>query len=44
MLEMSEYECGPGDIAYLPVGLGDMLEYAPALGEQSKTAFTDAPH
>ena len=39
MLEMSEDERGSGDIADLAGAGGDVLEGAPAAGEQGEPAF-----
>lgn len=44
VLEMCEHERGSSYVADLPWRLGDMLEYTPALGQQSETALADTPH
>jgi hypothetical protein len=42
VLEVSQDERGPGDAADLAGAGGDVLEGAPAVGEQSEPAFAQA--
>ena len=42
VLEMGEDECGAGNVADLAGAGGDVLESAPALGEQGEPAFAEA--
>src|SRR5208282_5721526 len=42
VLEMGEDECGAGDVADFAGAGGDVLEGAPALGEQGEPAFPEA--
>ena len=42
VFEMDEDECGFGDVADSAGAEGDVLEGAPALGEQGEAAFAEA--
>jgi hypothetical protein len=42
VFEMGEYKCGAGDVADLAGACGDVLEGAPAAGEQGEPALAEA--
>ncbi len=42
MFEVGEYECSFGDIADLLWAGGDVVQDAPAFGEESEATFTEA--